>query len=83
MLEKPISKAAREITGLELHDSILTYNGTVVKSVSIKTGLEGFLAFLQPFEKVILVGHNVKKFDTPTACRTGRIKIHRDRPALR
>lgn len=62
--EKPISKAASRVHHLQLHGTTLTYNDVPVPTVSISEGLERFLAFLESYEQVILVGHNAKNFDT-------------------
>ena len=62
--EKPISRGASIVNHLKLHDTVMTYNDEPVATVPIKSGLEGLLAYVKQFPNAVLVGHNVKNFDT-------------------
>ena len=65
MPDIPITPSASDITGLEVRNGILYHHGKKVNTLSISVALDSFFSFLEKFNNVILVGHNIKTFDCP------------------
>ena len=65
MPDIPITPSASDITGLEVRNGILYHHGKKVNTSSISVALDSFFSFLEKFNNVILVGHNIKTFDCP------------------
>ena len=65
-----ISTEASNVTGLTFSKGVLFYNSKPVKSIHIDAALSLFLAWLSDLEPqpVLLIGHNVHKFDAPRFC---------------
>ena len=64
--KKPITAEAQRVTGIYIHDNgDMMINGKTVASVPILTDIEKLCDWLKPFQNVILVTHNEKRFDFP------------------
>ncbi|XP_053381824.1 DNA polymerase III PolC-type-like [Mercenaria mercenaria] len=63
--KKPISNQASKITGITVKGRQLFKNAALVNnSVSVSRALTSFLDFFKQKQKIILVGHNIKTFDS-------------------
>ena len=64
--KKPITAEAQRVTGIYIHDNgDMMINGKTVASVPILTAIEKLCDWLKPFQNVILVAHNGRRFDFP------------------
>ena len=67
---KPINSGASAVTGITFHNGILHHNRVPVDAVTPHVALTGFLDFIASLSndescQVILVGHNIERFDIP------------------
>ena len=61
----PITSSATEITGLAVQNGMLFHHGSKVDALSVSAALDSLFRFLEKFNNVVLVGHNIKTFDCP------------------
>ena len=61
----PITSSATEITGIEVQNGMLFHHGNNVDALSVSAALDSLFRFLEKFNNVLLVGHNIKTFDCP------------------
>ncbi|XP_061195042.1 uncharacterized protein LOC133203237 [Saccostrea echinata] len=67
--KKSITPTASEITGLSVRNGKLYHNNEEVTGISLMAALDSFLKFLEKYNNIILVGHNIKVFDCPVLFR--------------
>jgi len=60
-----ITPGASRVTKLTIANDTLLYKGRPVPSTDTASALVGFIEFIKAYNKSILVGHNIAKFDIP------------------
>ncbi|GCC34945.1 hypothetical protein chiPu_0013422 [Chiloscyllium punctatum] len=66
---KPMSKGAEKVTGIQVIDGILYLRGKSQTTCSLQDAMTAFLKFLQSLDRPLLIGHNIWRFDSPVILR--------------
>ena len=60
---QPITKGASEVTKLSVINGVLCFEGNPVETVTVEESLVQFIDYIKTTRNVVLVGHNIKRFD--------------------
>ena len=72
--QQNICPSASKVNGFTKKGTSLFHNGTLVDSVDIRHALEEFSNWLESLnDEIVLIGHNIKSFDTKHFLRTVKI----------